>query len=343
MAASTRFSSGRAISSERESSSLTGSPLPWDATGWRETVDAWIEDSLANFGIAQAGAVEHLRARPWAATARVPTAEGAIYFKASAPSEAHEPHLTLALARRRADVVPEVLRIEPRQAWMLMRDGGPQLRELIAEPPDPAIWRMLLPLYAELQIELCDSVGDLLALSTPDKRPEGLVRAYEDLLSRWPDADPAPPTAEIAAMVEKLGETIPASLAHEEFGDNNILLRDGSPTVIDWAEAAVEHPFCGLVNTFRGLVARWGFDAGGPNLVRFRDVYLEPWTRFAAMPELIELFALAYALGMVCRALAWDRLVAALTGPARDEYAHNVRAWLAILSDTLEGKATLGT
>jgi hypothetical protein len=317
--------------------------LPWEQPGWRESADAWIDETLRALGIERSGEIDHMRQLPWAAVALVRTAEGDLYFKASAPSEAFEPALTLALARKRPDVVPEVVAVELRHAWMLTRDAGPQLRDLITDPPDPTVWHTLLRLYAELQIELCSSVDELLALGTPDSRPERLVSAYERLLSRWPNADPAPSTAEIDALVQRLGDAIPATLAHEEFADNNILLSDGRAVLIDWAESAVEHPFCSLVNAFRGLVDRWGFEPGASGLVRLRDIYLERWTPFAAMSDLIEVFDAAYALGMVCRALTWDRLVATLAAPLRAEYEHFVPAWLEILSETLDGKATLGT
>jgi len=113
--------------------------------------------------------------------------------------------------------------------------------------------------------------------------------------------------------------------------------------VIDWAEAAIEHPFCGLVNTFRGLVDRWGFEAGAPELIALRDAYLEPWTIFAPRTHLIELFELAYPLGMLCRALSWDRLLAEVPVQDRGEFDHFVPAWLEMASETLEGKARLGS
>jgi len=316
--------------------------LPWDRAEWRDSVAAWIDASLAELGIEATGPVEHLRQRPWAAIALVPSSEGDVYFKASAPSEAFEPALTLALARRRPDVVPAVLQIDTEQGWTLTRDAGTQLRDLIEDPPDPSIWNELLPLYAELQIGLIDSVDELLASGTPDSRPESAAREYESLLVRW-EPEKAPTQAQVDSLVQGLGQTIPISLAHEEFQDNNILFDDGSPTIIDWAEASIAHLFCGLVNTLRGLVDRWGFQPGDPGLLRLRDLYLEPWTRFAPLEELIELFALGYSLGMLCRALTWDRLVWGLTGEARAEYAHFVPAWLEMLKETLEGKATLGT
>jgi hypothetical protein len=317
--------------------------LPWDRAGWRESVAAWIEESLVELGIEPTGPIEHVRQRPWAATARVPTAEGPLYFKAASPSESFEPALTQWLAQRRPDVIPDVVRIDVEHGWLLTRDAGKQLREHMTDPPEPAIWETLLPLYAELQIELCPSVEDLLALDVPDKRAERLVTGYDELVARSPGAETAPSRDEIEILVDAVGDTIPASLAHEEFQDHNILLRDDHPVLIDWAEAAVEHPFCGLVNTFRGLVDRWDFEPGAEGLFRLRDAYLEPWTAFAPLPRLIDLFEVAYPLGMLCRALSWDRLLTTVAKPDIAEYARFVPAWLEIASETLEGKATLGT
>jgi Phosphotransferase enzyme family len=321
---------------------VTRGTLPWGRAGWRESVAGWIDESLTALGIVATGPPEHLRQRPWAAIARIPTSAGPVYFKADPPSESFEPALTLWLAHRRPDVIPSVLCIDIERAWLLMRDAGTPLREHIGDPPDPTLWDELLPLYAELQIELCASVEDLLALEVPDKRTEQLAPGYGDLLSRWPSTATAPSQGQIDALVAGVGDTVPPSIAHEEFQDHNILLRGEDPVLIDWAEAAVEHPFCGLVNTFRGLVDRWGLEPGAHELLRLRDAYLEPWTRFAPLPELIAVFELAYPLGMVCRAMTWDRLLTKLSESERAEYAGFVPAWLQMAAETLEGKARLG-
>jgi Phosphotransferase enzyme family len=316
--------------------------LPWDRAGWRESVAVWIDESLAKLRIEATAPVEHVRQRPWAAIALIPTADGPLYFKADPPSESFEPALTQWLAQRRPDVIPDVLRIDGERGWLLTRDAGTPLREHMANPPDPTIWDDLLPLCAELQIELCTSVDDLLALGVPDKRTEKLAPGYGDLLSRWAVAATAPSQEQIDELVDGVGETIPPSLAHEEFQDHNILLREGDSVLMDWAEAAVEHPFGGLVNTFRGLVDRWGFEPGAHELLRLRDAYLEPWTKFAPLPQLIAIFELTYPLGMLCRAMTWDRLLTTLSESERAEYASFVPAWLQMAAETLEGKARLG-
>jgi hypothetical protein len=205
--------------------------LPWDLAGWRESVAAWIDESLAELGIEATGPVEHLRQRPWAAIALVPTAEGSVYFKSDPASESFEPALTQWLSQQRPDVIPRVLRIDGERGWLLTWDAGTPLRERIADPPDPTIWDDLLPLCAELQIELCASAEELLAMEIPDKRPGRLAPAYPDLVSRWPTAETAPSQEQVDALVEGLGDTIPASLTHEEFQDHNILVRGGSPVL----------------------------------------------------------------------------------------------------------------
>jgi hypothetical protein len=230
-----------------------------------------------------------------------------------------------------------VLGIDVDRGWMLARDAGIQLREVLADSSDARIWDLVLPLYAELQIELSDSVDELLALGVHDKRPHTLPVLYEEL-----GGEPAL-VAEVERLVVEVGDTVPASIAHEEVQDHNIYLRDGHPVFIDWAEASVAHPFGSLVVTMRGLVDRWGLEPGGPELLRYRDLYLEPWSRFAPLPELRRLFSHAHTLGAVCRALTWHRLISPLGEEVQAEYGHAEPAWLDIFVETLEGRATLGT
>ncbi len=240
--------------------------------------------------------------------------------------------------------MPEVIAIDAGRGWLLTRNAGPQLRELLVGSDDPGIWDELLPLYARLQLEVCGSVDKLIALGTPDDRPANLRAAFEELLPRW---DLESQFLQLAPVIEdyarRLGDTIPISVIHEEFNDNNIHLGAEGPVIIDWAEAAVGHPFAGLVVTMRGQVDRWGYEPGGPELCRLRDLYLEPWTTLASLPELVDLFALAYPLGMISRALAWDRILAPLDDSDRADFNHTVPGWLEVFLETIEGTATLGT
>ena len=67
---------------------------------------------------------------------------------------------------------------------MLTRDAGPQLRAVVKRGEPAPSWDELLPVYAELQIELAKYAEELLALGAPDKRPAVVSAAYSGLVER---------------------------------------------------------------------------------------------------------------------------------------------------------------
>jgi hypothetical protein len=281
------------------------STLPWEGDGWFDEAAAWIDERVE-----RSAELEVLRTRPWSAVVRVPTAEGDAWFKEAAPALGFEPALTELLATRRPDCVPEVIAAEgPR---LLTKSAGPSARELGSQPD----WEPVVRLYAEVQTELVDSLDELLGLGVPDSRPEALGH---------PVRGPIPP-----------------SLIHEEIHDGNVHFRDDGPVFIDWAEASVSHPFAGLTNTLRIVSWRSEWEPGGPEVLRLRDAYLEPWTRYAAMDELREIFAEGYALGALARAATWERVLEPLDETAREDYPHNVDAWREIYAEACGPEARLG-
>ena len=113
--------------------------LPWDDDGWFDEVGAWIDARVE-----RSGDLELLRTRPWSALIRVPTADGVVWFKESAPCDAYEPALTELLAARRPDSVPRVLAAEnPR---MLTADTGPSMRQLVDERRPTPSWEEVVAL-----------------------------------------------------------------------------------------------------------------------------------------------------------------------------------------------------
>ena len=87
----------------------SGIPLPWSNPDWLPAVEAWVRAELERQGIAMQGALAERQVRPWSAVYGAPTSAGEVFFKATAPSLAHEPTLTELLARRWPDWVPPVL------------------------------------------------------------------------------------------------------------------------------------------------------------------------------------------------------------------------------------------
>jgi len=244
--------------------------------------------------------------KPWSFVARVPTADGQLWFKEMCPPLAYEPALTDALARHAPGYTPEVVAFEgPR---MLIRDAGRRLSAL--DDPASPMWLDVVARYAELQIALAPIATELPA---PDARPETLASRFG---------------GRIHPLVAALGGAIPLSLVHLSLNNRHSYVRDGRLILIDWEEAAIAHSFCGLADTFHVLVHRLGAPAGGSEVLRVRDAYLEPWTTFAPVGDLRPIFAAANALGALCRVTAWERKLSSMPAAIRERYNHKVEKGL---------------
>jgi hypothetical protein len=71
--------------------------------------------------------------------------------------------------------------------------------------------------------------------------------------------------------------------------------------------------------TLRVLAWQQGLEPGGPELLRLRDAYLEPFGDFASPKDLRAAFDLAHRTGTVGRALAWHRYFVGDPDAERDD------------------------
>jgi hypothetical protein len=235
--------------------------------------------------------------------------------------------------------VPDLLAVDPDRAWMLMRDGGTRLREVVRSPADLAHWERLLPAYAELQILLGARAAELLALGVPDQRIahlgdelEALLDEREPLLIGQTDGLTHDEEARLRALLphvrvmaaELASFGVPDTLQHDDFHDGNVFVDGDDYRFFDWGDSCVSHPFHTLVVTLRSIAHRFDLRPGSDELVRIRAAYLEPWRAFGARPELLGAFETAYRTGTIARALAWHRYLSASGRPFQVEDASAV-------------------
>jgi Phosphotransferase enzyme family len=213
--------------------------------------------------------------------------------------------------------VTEVVAVDAVRGWFLMHDAGTRLRELVETPADLHHWETLLPEYAHLQIEAAPHAQEFLDGGTPDHRLAVLPQQLREL--GGPLALEAGPRFE--DMCHRLAAVgIPETIQHDDLHDGQVFVRDRRYLFFDWGDSCVSHPFHSLTVILRAVAWKLDLQPGGPELVRLRDAYLEP---FGADPELAEL---GYRTGTVARAISWHRMVAArepehvdeddLSGPA---------------------------
>jgi hypothetical protein len=292
---------------------------------WLAEVEAWIGSGLARLDLEAAGPIEQPYVRPWSTVLRVPTSDGDLYFKASAPVQAFEVPLLALLLDDFGDRLPPVLAFDIDRAWMLMRDAGTLIGELVKTRRDVHHWLTVVPLYAEVQIGAAPLVGDLLDLGVPDLRLERLPDVLDQLVAR------AGITAEeraalhalrprvVALCEELLQDGIPATLQHNDLHFNNVLVRDGEYRIFDWGDSSISHPFQTMRVTIRFLKWRLGIVGDDDIDRRVRDAYLEPWSAYGPKAALLRSFAVARLVGGVSDVLTEDRVASACGVQAEPE------------------------
>jgi hypothetical protein len=314
----------------------------WTDPLWIAAAHEWIRVQLARLGAALTGPIEQPHVRPWATVMRVPTDEGLVWFKANAPVLAHEAAVVSVIAGRRPDRVPELLAADLERGWMLMGDGGLRLREIVERERSLRRWLELLPLYAQLQIDLAADADELVALGSPDRRLAVLGSQYEHLLDHGveglPEAELRGLTARVGEMCDRLASFgLPETIQHDDLHDGQVFVRDGRYLFFDWGDACVSHAFFTMAVTLEGVLA-WGLDdvEGSEEIEPYRDAYLEPFAGYATRPELEEAHTIALRLGWLCRALNVHRLALGLERSVREKHLEGVRIRLRLFADGLE-------
>jgi len=123
--------------------------------------------------------------------------------------------------------------------------------------------------------------------------------------------------AELAAL------GLPDSLIHGDLNPNNIALAEtGGFIYYDWTDLSISHPFFDL-----DAMLEWGspFEKEIPDWQkRVRNAYLEAWTGFLPMPELVQAFELSARLAIMVQALNYHWIVTRIEKSGRWEFENEV-------------------
>ena len=312
--------------------------LPWHDPAWQKQAQAWIQAEAQKNSIEITGEIEQPHIYPWSTVLRVLSNKGTLFFKATAAETVYESALTQKLAEWVPDCMPELIAVDTARGWMLMRDGGEQLRASIRPTQDIKPWEPVITRYAELQVGLADHVSELAALGIPDRRPAGLSAQYEKLLadeaSLMIDQEKGLTSAEFHQLrdltprfeqicTELTAFGIPDSLNHGDFHDGNVLLKNGRVTFFDWGDASVTQPFVSLRTFFVSIETSLKLDdyAFTPEMTALLYRYFEPWQKFASKEKLMTAYRYSKPVSSIVSTLSWYQTISGLDGSLRDEYA----------------------
>jgi hypothetical protein len=327
--------------------------LFWNHAEWINEAHAWIRQTLDASGYAVTGPIEQFHVRIWSTVMRVPTDCGTFYFKAC--HAATEPRITAYLGAMFPKNIPALLAVDLERGWMLMRDAGPMLRTYLKSPEDLVMMEPAMALFAHLQIAVAQQPEVFLTMGARDHRLDRLPGLFEMMLAdteilRLRKEDGIHPDQYEALqatlphyqdMCQRLQTyRVPQTLHHDDFHDGNIFVSGdaGSYQFVfsDWDESCVTHPFYSMMLCLRSVGGRAGFPdeaTEAPELMpkelnHLRDIYLSPWQCFEDHKTLIDIFNLAWRVGMVSRALSWRAFVSSLDKRSQTHFTHIVPAWL---------------
>lgn len=326
----------------------------WRTAGWRDGAVSWLDERLAAAGAARTGDVEQPHLRPWATALRAPTTRGVVWLKAAGAGTAYEVRLYELLTRVAPDQVLAPLAIDAERGWIVLPDGGPTLGDALTGDALIEALTKIIPQYAQLQRALTPFADDIVALGAPDLRPGVLPAAFDEALEiagRHLARHDTPADRDRYARVAALRPTVAdragwlagsvagASLDHNDLHPWNIFPAGGGPArFYDWGDSVVTHPFASMLVTLRMVRYLLGAGDGDRAVLRVRDAYLSVFADLAPHAELVETLEVACRLGMVSRALAWDRVVRSLDSDEAGEFAGAPFDWLmSILDDSYLG------
>jgi hypothetical protein len=319
--------------------------LRWHDPAWQKSAHEWVRAQAERNSIRLTGEIEQPHVYHWSTVMRVPTAEGLLFFKATAGETLHEIALTEKMAGWFPDCLPDLIAVDTVRGWMLMRNGGEQLRASIRPVKDVRPWEPVIKEYARLQIGLAGHVDEILATGIPDHRLAALPALYSHLLTDEESLRVGREkglTSEEFQQLESLrsrfeqicadlaGYGIPESVNHGDFHDGNVLVRDGRITFFDWGDADVTHPFVSLRTWLVSMEIALDLDdyVLTPEMAHLLDCYLEAFEQFASKEDLRKAYALSKPVASVVKALAWQSSVAQMDASVREEYVHIVPAVL---------------
>lgn len=313
--------------------------LIWYNPDWQAQAHAWVRAEAKRNSIEITGEIEQSHVMHWSTIMRVPTNEGFLFFKATSGETIYEIPLTEKLAGWFPDCMLELVAVDTPHGWMLMRDGGEQLRASIRPTQDVMPWEPVITKYAELQIGLAAHVDEMLALGIPDHRLAALPALYSKLLTdetslmidqeKGLTSDEFQKLKDLTPRFENICKglaayEIPDSLNHGDFHDGNVLIKNERVTFFDWGDADVTHPFVSVRTWLVSMEIALKLDDWAPptpEMSQLLERYLEAWQAYGSQEALRSAYQLSRPIASIVKTLAWHQAITHMEASIREEYA----------------------
>jgi aminoglycoside phosphotransferase (APT) family kinase protein len=280
----------------------------------------WAQNYLVMNRYALNGSPEFIRAMPWSKVTRFSTSEGSIFLKHMTPPFALEPMVIKIISEWDTDTVPRIIAVNNTLRCFLMKDAGLPLRSYQKNSFQAGLFSKALKAYANIQLKAISHVEAFLSIGVPDWRMARLPKLYHQLISEddFLQSDGLMPV-EIKILGTLQGKVsdlcallsdykIPETIEHVDFHDNNILVKENHPTIADWGDAVISHPFFSLASCLESAQRNHGIQQTDKRYKALENAYLDNWLVWGNKSQLLDAFQLAQRLRTIQVALNFSRV-----------------------------------
>lgn len=239
---------------------------PFSKPGWLRELCSWIAQQIEPLKLRLTGDFRQLNASSSFSLMRFETTGPAVWSKAVGKPNSHEFNIVSILATLFPAYLPPIIAVRPEwNAWLTTEAEGTS--------PDAdsnfSTWRTISVRLAELQIASVHEVPRLISAGCRDIRVSSLLNSTDEffsimnkLMKQQTKTPPSILTSEeilelskrIKGILSLLAASgIPDALNHLDLNPGNIFVSGDRCTFIDWAEAAVGHPFVTFEYLFEHL------------------------------------------------------------------------------------------
>jgi thiamine kinase-like enzyme len=325
---------------------------PFATAGWLRDLCLWIQEKIDPMNLRLSGQFRQLTASATFNLIRFETNGPALWLKAVGRPNIHEFRIVSTLTTLFPSFLPSIVASLPeRNAWLMEEVDGTSPNA----DSDFTTWRTIAVRLAELQIASLREVPRLISAGCRDIRVSSLLNSTDEffaimdkLMKQQVKIPPSILTPdELFDLKERIKDIlsplaangIPDTLNHLDLNPGNIFVTGEHCTFIDWAEAAIGHPFLTLQYLLEHLTRL------RPDFVDRREelvsAFASQWQRFTpasgfshslATAPLIAVFAYAVSTG------TW-RNPETFTGPRVAGYFRSLIRRMKREADALENRS----
>lgn len=281
---------------------------------------AWAQGYLSIHGYEIQDKPQTIRIVPRSTVTCLPTTKGRIYLKSMANAFFIDPTLLRFLSNHASTPVTQMIAENESLSCFLIEDAGKPLRNILKLNFKPESLCQALKTCEDIQISSICHVNELIMASINDWRLEKLPSLYqafilkEDLLKAhgmtlFEIECLHQSTIKIRNLCEQLSEyKIPETLEHDDFHDNNILIKGGSDIISDWGDANISHSFFSCVSALNSARRHHHLQETDKQYQSILEAYLIQWQSYGIRDDLLEAFNLVKIIRHFVFALGVSRI-----------------------------------